>query len=332
MLCVTTTIVEAVAGAQVRRAVDASLELPLIDGTREAVPRAAIASALAALLFHDLVQRVPEGREYVTDQVKAGRKICFDHGAIRTVDGPSGELPGGDAAFARILEPLGYVRTGVYPLERLKMTGRVFTHADLPEEIAQFFVSELHVRRFSAPFQAAAAAVLRSSRDPLNAGAVTLLERLRREKVLPMEQVVQLVPWLLRAFGRQHEEPALSDYEVLLQESAEMAWIATEGNAFNHATDRVDDIHAVAAEQRRLGRTIKPSVEVSRSGRVLQTAFLASPVRRRFFTPDGYVDREVPGSFYEFIQRERNPRGRLDLSFDSANATGIFKMTAAEGT
>ena len=39
---------------------------------------------------------------------------------------------------------------------------------------------------------------------------------------------------------------------------------------------------------------------------------------------------EVPGSFYEFIQREQEPGSPwLDLRFDAANATGIFKMTSA---
>ena len=87
-------------------------------------------------------------------------------------------------------------------------------------------------------------------------------------------------------------------------------------------------IQAVADEQRRLGRPIKPAIEVSRSGRVLQTAFRADSVRRRFRTAEGYVERDAPGSFYEFIQRERTEGGRLDLRFDSGNATGIFKMTA----
>jgi hypothetical protein len=42
----------------------------------------------------------------------------------------------------------------------------------------------------------------------------------------------------------------------------------------------------------------------------------------------GAVRRLVPGSFYEFITREPLPNGGLDLRFDSANAQGIFKMTA----
>ncbi len=114
--------------------------------------------------------------------------------------------------------------------------------------------------------------------------------------------------------------------------SKEAAWIATEGNAFNHATDRVADVEAVADRQRNLGRRIKDNVEVSSSGRVRQTAFRADPVRRAFRAADGsVVEMEVPGSFFEFITRSplREGGDELDLGFDSSNAQGIFKMTEA---
>ena len=122
---------------------------------------------------------------------------------------------------------------------------------------------------------------------------------------------------------------------MLLAESAEAAWIATEGCAFNHATDRVADVDAVACEQRALGRPIKDSVEVSRSGTVRQTAFKADPVARSFRGADGGMTTvlTVPGSFYEFISRDMvaaaDGTRQLDLRFDSMNAEGIFKMTAA---
>jgi hypothetical protein len=116
---------------------------------------------------------------------------------------------------------------------------------------------------------------------------------------------------------------------VLLAESKEMAWIATEGNAFNHATDRVEDVGAVADRQRELGRPIKPEVEVSKSGRVRQTAFQATLVERLFLDDAGaLIARQVPGSFHEFITRDEETPGVLDLRFDSGNATAIFKMTS----
>ena len=110
-----------------------------------------------------------------------------------------------------------------------------------------------------------------------------------------------------------------------------MAWIATEGNAFNHATDRVSSLADVVSRQRALGRRVKDRIEVSASGRVRQTALRADPVVRDFLIASGdRVWREVPGSFFEFIERAHLPgENRLDLAFDTNNAQGIFKMTAA---
>jgi hypothetical protein len=246
------------------------------------------------------------------------------------VDADCGRLPGGRAAFARLLEPLGYTRTETYDLDRLSMTGHAYTHRDAPEAIPQYFVSELHVDRFDADFRAAVERVVGTSRDPLSSGARDTLARLAEDGALPHESALRLLPELAACFDRQHAPPRLADYRRLLEHSAEMAWIATEGNAFNHATDRVDDVFAVAEEQRRLGRPVKDAVEVSASGRVLQTAFRATTVERPFVDDAGQVVlMRVPGSFHEFITRRRADDGRLDLAFDASNAQGIFGMTDA---
>jgi hypothetical protein len=310
----------------------AVLEVPaaLVEERGERISRAGIAQALNMMLFENLVGRVPDAKAYAEDRLRDGRKIMHDHGAVRTVAmAGMGGLPAGEEAITRILRPLGYGLHGTYPLERLKMTGRSHAQAEFPEELAQFFVSELHPERFSEEFQAAVKRVTGTSRDPLTGEAVSLLDELGAERSLTVEDAVRLLPLLAAVFERQHEEAALADYEILLAESPEMAWIATEGNAFNHATDRVPDVDALAAEQKRLGRAMKATVETSQSGRVRQTAFLAARVRRRFRTADGVVEKEVHGSFYEFITRLPLPEdGGLDLSFDSSNAQAIFKMTA----
>jgi hypothetical protein len=212
------------------------------------------------------------------------------------------------------------------------MTGRAYRHKDLPEEIPQFFLSEFHPEGFSEPFRAAAARVLGSSRDPLPQASLEALEQLAAEEALPMAAALRLLPNLLACFDRQHDAPALADYRLLYQESPEMAWIATEGSAFNHATDRVPDVDALARRQKGLGRALKDVVEVSSTGRVLQTAFQADPVERVFRDLEGHlVLKTVPGSFFEFITRKPLPGGGLDLSFDTSNAQGIFKMTSAGG-
>jgi hypothetical protein len=227
------------------------------------------------------------------------------------------------------------VLNGTYPLDRIGMTGRSYAHADAPEDIAQFFLSEFHPERFSEAFRAAVSRVTGTSADPLTPRAQTLLWQLERDGALDLADGAELVGLLVPCFERQHATPSLADYETLLSESAEMAWVATEGNAFNHATDRVDDVFALAEQQKQLGRPMKDKVEVSRSGRVKQTAFRADTVRRNFVGAQGEtVERDVPGSFYEFITRDRFAEEaaapqRYDLGFDAGNAQGIFKMTAA---
>ncbi|MGO4211323.1 DUF1338 domain-containing protein [Terriglobus sp. 2YAB30_2] len=298
------------------------------------ISRAGIAQVLNMMLFEDLLNRVPDAKLYADDCLRDGRKIMHDHGAVRTVAlGGMGALPAGEEAITRILRPLGYALNGVYPLERLKMTGRSYAQVEYPEELAQFFVSELHPDRFSAEFQAAVGRVTSTSRDPLTAEAKAMLVELEAQRALPVEKAVALLPVLAKVFSRQHDDPALADYEILLAESAEMAWIATEGNAFNHATDRVIDVDRLAEEQKALGRAMKATVETSQSGRVRQTAFLAARVRRNFRIEGGsLIEKEVPGSFYEFITRLPLPaedgKTKLDLSFDSSNAQAIFKVTA----
>jgi hypothetical protein len=296
--------------------------------------RCEIAFGLGVVLFADLLDRVPQAARYLRGVEAVQGRIVFDHGALRTVAAPCGELPPGEAAFTRFLTALGYRMGGTYPLTRLNMTGRAYVHEDLPEDLPQYFVSELHPECFSPEFQAAVTRVVSASSDPLAPADIARIECLRRDHALTTEGARALIDALARCFDRQHGELRSSDYETLLAESAEMAWIATEGNVFNHATDRVDDVHRLADALRAEGYPVKPQVEVSASGRVHQTALHAAPVLRTFVEDGHRVQREVPGSFYEFITRHALPGSeeglaRLDLAFDSGNATGIFRMTAA---
>lgn len=307
----------------------------IADAGPDRVSRAEFAFAMTVALHRGLLGRVPTGAAYVADCRAAGRRILLDHGALRTVALPGGEatgaIPAGAAAFARILEPLGYAVADSYPLDRLRMTGHAYCHRDQPEDIAQFFVSELHVDRFDDDFAAAARRIFGSTVDPLDDAARTALAAFARDGAVPLAMAQAAMPSIVAAFDRHHATPALADYEVLRAASAEAAWIATEGNAFNHGTDRVADVGAVADAQRALGRAMKDRVEVSGSGRVRQTACRADWVERTFLDAEGReVALPVPGSFYEFIDRAVDPAtGGLDLRFDSANAQGIFRMTAA---
>lgn len=302
------------------------------DGNDMAVPRAVIAQALSIVLFADLCDRVPSAAEYVVDRQKVGERIRLDHAAVRTVAGPCGVLPPGQEQVARLLRPLGYVHRETYDLSALHMTGRSWTHLDLPAVVPQWFVSELHPERLPDDVQRAALALLANSRDPLGEEDEQRLRRLEVEGSLPAADVPGLLRNLPACFNRLHPELTERDYDLFLSVSPELAWIATEGTTCNHWTDRVDDVAAVAAEERRAGRPVKDAIEVSASGRVLQTAHRAAMVERRFHTLEGdVVHRIVPGSFFELIERHPPPgSAEVDLGFDAANATGIFAMTRSE--
>jgi hypothetical protein len=329
-------ILDGLIGAHASETVRTQIDVEAALATDPKATRAVLAQALSMVLFHDLLMRVPSGRAYVEGHTARGGKVVFDHGALRTVAWPhNGTLPAGRAAIARVLEPLGYTQSNIYPLERLKMTGYSYTHRDFPEAIAQYFVSEFHPERFDTAFQDTVTRVVATSRDPLRTSTLALLQRVAVGEVLPLEDAVALVGDAARCFARHHDEPTLADYEALKAQSSEMAWIATEGNAFNHATDRVPDVFATADAERAAGRAIKEKVEVSGCGRVRQTALIADKVTRGFRNGDAKstgarIEMQVPGSFYEFISRDCLPQSSaLDLAFDAGNATGIFKVTVA---
>lgn len=302
---------------------------PGLRGASDRPSRAQVAMALNAALFVDLMKRVPTAARYVANVRMTGESIVFDHGALRTIEGDCGELPGGCEAFARFLGPLGYEVGGLYPLPALRMTGRAFVQHDFPEKIPQFFVSELHLSELPGAAREAAGRIFGQSRDPLGTTEWNALDTLARAGECSMDEAQTILKGALAAFDRQHPVPALDDYRKLLEHSKEGAWIATEGNAFNHATTRVPDVIALAEQLKTAGYPMKPAVEISKNGRVRQTAFLADKVSRAFRTAEGGETRmDVPGSFYEFITRDIDPAsGALDLTFDSGNATGIFAVT-----
>ncbi len=307
---------------------------PTLEGERDQVSRGEMAMALNAILFEGLLRRVPASAAYVAQVEASGGRIQFDHGALRTIRFPTvntGALPPGADAFSRILEPLGYRPAALYPLPALRMTGQAWRHADLPASIPQFFLSELHVERFSPEFQQAAGRVFGTTSDPMTPFARQVLGVFSDSGEAPFATATAIIPTLANAFGRHHSLCTVADYQGLLAESPEAAWISTEGNAFNHATDRVADVETLANQLRAEGRPIKDKVEFSASGRVRQTAFRADLVERRFIDGDDIVTLSVPGSFYEFISRDVDPAtGLLDLAFDSSNAQGIFAMTQAK--
>ena len=202
-----------------------------------------IAQALAVVLFDDLLGRVPSAAAYAEARLTAGGRLHLDHAAVRTVVGVAcwraGPRPGGSGPYP----PTPRIRPRI---------GGTWRHLDLPADIPHYVVGELHADAFSEPFTAAAARVVGSSRDPLTGLAQVHLDRLAADGRLPRNAAESLLGELVAAFARQHATPTLADYETLLAESDEMAWIATEGTTWHHAAVRadVDDAHPPAMVER----------------------------------------------------------------------------------
>ena len=120
------------------------MQLPpdVLAQTGPQVSRRVFAMALNAILLRDLLERVPSAAAYVADRRQAGHRIMFDHGALRTISLPTHlsagcGLPAGESVITRVLLPLGYVRREVYPLRKLRMTGRSYAHVDGLHDIRQ---------------------------------------------------------------------------------------------------------------------------------------------------------------------------------------------------
>jgi hypothetical protein len=238
------------------------------------VSRAVIAQALAIVLLDDLLQRVPSAAAYVEGRWAGGERLVLAHGAVRTVTGVAcGELAPGRESVARVLRPLGYTPADA--------GGSVWRHLDQPAELPGYLVDEIPADAFSEPFTAAAARVVRSSRDPLTGLAQVHLDRLAAAGHLAPKAAESLLGELVACFARHHGTPALANYEILLAESEEMAWIATEGTTWHHAAVVVDDPVASRPEP----ATVECSFKVGERAT---------------------VTRLVPGSYLELIPSRSN--------------------------
>ncbi len=238
--------------------------------------RAVIAQAVAVVLFDDLLGRVPSAAAYAETRWAAGDRLPLDHAAVRTVTGVAcGELRPGAEGVARVLRPLGY------DVPAAAGGGGAWRHLDLPADVPHYVVGELDVTRFSDGFTAAAARVVGSSRDPLTGLALVHLDRLAADGSLPRNAAESLLGELVACFARHHATPALADYETLLAESEEMAWIATEGTTWHHAAVVAADADGDPPP------TLPPAL-----------------VERRFKVGERATEtRTVPGSAFELVRR-----------------------------
>lgn len=267
----------------------------LTGETGPRVSRGVLAQALTMVLFGDLLARAPSARAHLRDRLKNGEKVVHDHSVVATIASPhAGSLPSGREALGRVLVPLGFVESGSRRSWEGGITEHTYLHAEHPDEIAGFVVVEVHPHWFSRGFQAAAERVVRSSRDPLAADTAWLAALSSRESV-ELVDAVAILRALVACFDRQHATPSLDDYDLLMRESAEMAWIATEGNAVMQVAQR-------AARSKTRGQA---ALSGDASEPVDQLVLEPASVERPFRDSEGrMIGAPVPGPSFKIVRRE----------------------------
>ena len=267
----------------------------LSDETGPGVSRGVLAQALNMVLFGDLLARAPSARAHVHDRLENGEKVVHDHSVVATIASPHvGGLPSGREALSRVLVPLGFVESGSRRSWEGGVTEHTYLHADHPDDIAGFVVIEVHPHWFSRGFEAAAERVVQSSRDPLQA-QTAWLAALQSEENVELADAVAILRALAACFDRQHATPSLDDYDLLGRESAEMAWIATEGNAVMQVAQRV------AEPNNRGSAVLRGDVSEPVDLLLLEPAYVERPFRD---SEGRMIGAPVPGPSYKLVGRK----------------------------
>jgi len=219
-----------------------------------AVSRGVFAMALNAVLFHELLTRVPTAVAYVADRRRQGERIIFDHGALRTIRFAARDT--GALRRRGVVQRAFCSRSGMTwraPIARPVAYDRIrVAHREFPETLPQFLRERVACRTVFQEFQAAAERVFGNTRDPLTR-LRKRRSRLRRDWSLRNEAcgtfLREKLP-LLSAVGTRSRAWSIPD---LARGIAECAWIARRLGV-QPPTDRVQDVAMDGLRARSLGR------------------------------------------------------------------------------
>lgn len=195
------------------------------------VSRAELAQAFATALFHGLETRLSPDDSQWWDTPHGPLRVLPKAIEIPVVRWKSGHLSDAGKAFTRLLGPLGYLPDATILSEYRGVIRKVYRHIDAPEQITQLHVCEVRPLTVSEEFALAVDRIVSRASDRLAPQAVGLLNNVWSSGGLPLDDAKVLLQQLVASLGRSHPTPVYEDYRVVMAESPEMAWIATEGLA-----------------------------------------------------------------------------------------------------
>lgn len=246
--------------------------------TLEIAPHPTPAHPLLDVLWTRYVVDVP----YAATFARLSGTFENDHIALRSLG------PGGIDSFARVFEPLGWLKKGEYAFPDVKLRALHMSQPGLP----RIFISELDVSEMPDDVR-------------------KILERLREKAEAQADADFFVAPSRM---------PTSAERDVVAQASQYGAWVLTFGRKVNHFTASVDDVEAWQQRLIDAGVPMKREIEGERGGDLRQTATHAAVLDVTL--ADGVV-RSLPYAYVEIAQR----RAPFD-GFLAPQARQLFDMTA----
>lgn len=258
---------------------------------------------LFAKLWERYCRLNPQARQIHDLLHQQGENIVNDHIALRTFDHPAVNIE----VLAEHFKKFGYQEKGQYQFTQKKLRAKHFELVGYP----RIFISELIVGEFS-PFLQDTVKNLIANLSVVN---------IRKDSFLYS--------------GRKWPMISYRTYSQLLQESEYAAWLATFGYLANHFTISVNDLTSfkdltdLNTFLKNAGFTLNTAGGEVKGGAAVylaQSSTLAAKVKVSF------ADRKqlIPGCYYEFAQRFRQPDGQWFNGFIAASADKIFESTDAK--
>ncbi len=274
---------------------------------------------LLEALWKQYYQRVFYAQKYAEMVKERGGNVQNDHIALRSFNTDTGAQPAGAAAFARIIEPLGYERKSEYIFEKKKLTAWHWEHAENPDN-PKIFVSQLEV------------------------------DKLSPETVGLIKEAVKDTPDILDPdnpetfFFRPWEPPKRSTIEKVNEESQYAAWTLLHGNSINHFTAYINkqnvaewpNIKATVDALREAGVPMKDNLEGEVGSKLCQSSTQAVSEMCDIAEDDGSIGKiEWSYAYYELAERgfvtDDNGNEVLFSGFLGEQATHLFEMTRRSG-
>jgi len=258
--------------------------------------------ALLDHLWQDYTRLNPQAQRIHALLAVRGDGVVNDHISLRTFDHPKLGID----TSARIFESFGYTAANEYDFPAKRVRAR---HYEPPEpDLPKVFISELCLGEFS-----------HGVRDIVG----SLTRQVAPDSLSDVDYVIGGTLW----------NPMMHDaYDRLRQESEYAAWVSAFGFRANHFTvlvnalssfDTLAELNDFLREHgfplNESGGSIKGSPEIL----LEQSATLAPPVSMQF--ADGTAD--IPGCYYEFVQRHPMADGGLFQGFVASSTDRIFEST-----